>query len=181
MIMRASIGNHPEYLKTIMKKDALTSGWKGNTFSTLPDTGLEILQTLADAQVAKLAGLSILLAAYREEGQAGHGNLIIEDGAKIQGYVADMPDDFDIKANQAETRKCKSINQDGETGEPATVCVGSDNQIPEQGDVDFVATEGQWYKIRTGTAIVSKDPNTDVNSIEPKGMDMGSSLGVFPV
>jgi len=147
-----------------------------------PDLKPELLDGLAKAQLGLLADKQqpLVLAAYREEGQAGHGKVEIEEGAMIQGYVADMPEDFDVQAGQTTTRSCKPINEDGTTGEPAIVCIGSDNQIPEKGDVDFIASDGEWYKVRTGTAIISKDPDTGAQSVEPKGLDFGLPYGVYP-
>lgn len=144
----------------------------------------EKIQLAVETQIRKLSSEGrqqpLQLAAYIEEGKAGHGNLIIEKGAKIQGYVTDMPDDFDTQTKQPETRKCGQINQNSQSGEAATVCVGSDNQIPEEGDVDFVAINNKWHKIRSGTAVVSKDEKTNEHSIEPKGMDLWSPYGVHP-
>ena len=141
------------------------------------------LEKIALHQVTNLEAnqeLPLTLAAYREKGEAGHGNLIIEDGSTIQGYIADMPESFEIKANQTETRHCKAINHDNETGDPAIVCVGSDNQIPKDGDVDLVATGNEWYKIRSGTAIVGKDPETGNPSVYPDGVKIKPYLGVHP-
>ena len=113
--------------------------------------------------------------AYRQEGQAGHGNLIIQDGVNIQGYIADVPDNFNV-ADSGANKRCKLINE----GLPkeAKVCLGFDNQIPVEGDVDFVAVNDKWYKIRNGTAIVSQDEESNI-AIAPKGASF-SSYGISP-
>lgn len=115
--------------------------------------------------------------AYRKEGTAGHGNLVIEGDAKIQGYVADMPEDFNPNNNSSQDRRCKKINEGQE--KEAIVCVGSNNNIPPEGDVDFVAINDKWYKIRSGTAIVSQDPDTNETTIKPKGVAIGA-FGLDP-
>lgn len=134
-----------------------------------------IAQQQADQVIHPFNGEFLQPIAYRQEDEAGHGNLIIQDGATIQGYIADMPDNFNINENDKD-KNCKLINE----GLPkeAKVCVGSDNNIPEAGDVDFVAINDKWYKIRSGTAIVSKD-SAGNTIIEPKGASIGS-YGVSP-
>lgn len=131
------------------------------------------LDSLTQNQIQKIStNNEFRPAAYREEGTAGHGNLIIEGDAKIQGYVADMPASFNPNNNSTQEQRCKKINE-GQAKE-AIVCVGSNNNILPEGDVDFVAINDKWYKIRSGTAIVSKDPDTNETTIKPKGAIVGS-------
>lgn len=136
------------------------------------------LDSLTQSQIQQMnTNTGSLPIAYREEDTAGHGNLMIEGDAKIQGYVADMPESFNPSNSSSEERRCKKINEGQE--KEAMVCVGSDNNIPPEGDVDFVAINDKWYKIRSGTAIVSKDPDTNETTIKPKGVNIGY-LGVSP-
>ncbi|MFM2320076.1 MAG: hypothetical protein RLZZ215_2697 [Pseudomonadota bacterium] len=136
------------------------------------------LESLTQSQVQQVNKTSEFQSvAYREEGTAGHGNLVIEGDAKIQGYVADMPANFNLETQATEGQRCKKINEGQE--KEAIVCIGSNNNIPPEGDVDFVAINDKWYKIRSGTAIVSQDPNTNETIIRPKGASIGT-FGISP-
>lgn len=137
------------------------------------------LSSLAQSQIHQMnKNDEFRPAAYREEGTAGHGNLIIEGDAKIQEYVADMPENFNPNNDSSQERRCKKINE-GQAKE-AIVCVGSNNNIPPEGDVDFVAVNDKWYKIRSGTTIVSKDPDTNETTIKPNGVAIGA-FGLDPI
>ena len=87
--------------------------------------------------------------AYILPGEHGHGG-VVDFGEKIDAYIYDMPD--------------------GES-------YASKQRRPAEADIDFIYTDGQWYKIKTGDVRARRDPRNFCKTIiEPFGKN---SMAVF--
>lgn len=141
------------------------------------------IKHLIPSIIGDLFNIQNAQAAYRTEGQAGHGNLILGANVQLQGYISDLPEDYDIEANREHDqqlgRRCKHINIG--TINEAKVCVGTNNHLPEKGDHDFILVDNQWYKLRTGTVYVSRNQD-GTHHLEPVGVDIiPSEIAIYRI
>jgi RHS repeat-associated protein len=90
----------------------------------------------------------------------GHGDLLLQNGANLEGALVDTP--------------TSDINK----GKP--VLPGM--QIPSGADVDFFRANGEWYKLKNGAVSIKPDPKDSCKVIiECAGMEHGGSCDYYPV